>query len=69
LLHIEDLEEQWDLPLPSGEFDTVGGFVIEQLGRAPVIGDRIEVPGATLTVHAVRGRRPHRIMITKTNAE
>lgn len=65
LLHIEDLEEEWNMELPSGEFDTVGGFVIEQLGRAPVIGDRIEVPGATLIVHAVRGRRPHKIMITK----
>lgn len=66
LLHIEDLEEEWGLALPSGEFDTVGGFVIEQLGRAPVIGDRIELPNATLCVHAVRGRRPHKIMITKT---
>jgi CBS domain containing-hemolysin-like protein len=67
LLHVEDLEEQWNLVLPAGEFDTVGGFVIEQLGRAPVIGDRIEVPGATLTVHAVRGRRPHKIMIAKSD--
>jgi CBS domain containing-hemolysin-like protein len=67
LLHIEDLEEQWGLALPAGEFDTVGGFVIEQLGRAPVIGDRVSVPGALLTVHAVRGRRPHKIMIAKTD--
>jgi CBS domain containing-hemolysin-like protein len=69
LLHIEDLETQWDLELPAGEFDTIGGFVIEQLGRAPVIGDRVEVPGAVLVVHALRGRRPHKIMITKTKSE
>lgn len=65
LLHIEDLEAQWDLELPAGEFDTVGGFVIEQLGRAPLIGDRVELPHAVLTVHAVRGRRPHKIKIQK----
>lgn len=65
LLHIEDLEEEMNLSLPEGEFDTIGGFVIEQLGRAPVVGDRIQLSNAILTVSAVRGRRPHKIMIEK----
>ena len=65
LLHIEDLKEQWGLTLPSGEFDTVGGFVIEQLGRAPIVGDRIEVPNAVLIVQVVQGRRPHKILLHK----
>lgn len=65
LLHIEDLEGEWDLPLPSGKFDTVGGFVIEHLGRAPTVGDRLELDHAVLIVHAMRGRRPHKIMIHK----
>lgn len=65
LLHIEDLKEQWDLTLPSGEFDTIGGFVIEQLGRAPIVGDRIEVPNAVLIVQVVQGRRPHKILLHK----
>lgn len=69
LLDIEDLETQWDLSLPPGGFDTIGGFVIEQLGRAPVISDRVELPMATLVVHAVRGRRPHKILIQKTNSQ
>jgi len=68
-LHTEDLESDWGLTLPTGEFDTVGGFIIEQLGRAPVVGDRIETPHAALVVHAVRSRRPHKIMIHKINAE
>lgn len=69
LLHTDDLESDWDLALPSGEFETVGGFVIEQLGRAPVVGDRVELAIATLVVHAVRSRRPHKIMIHKLDAE
>lgn len=68
-LHTEDLEDEWPLPwklsLPTGEFDSVGGFLLEQLGRALVVGDRVEVPGATLTVHSVRERRPHRILIAR----
>jgi CBS domain containing-hemolysin-like protein len=69
LLHIEDLETEWDLPLPAGKFDTVGGFMIEQLGRAPLVGDRVELENAVLIVHAMRGRRPHKIMIHKRNDE
>jgi putative hemolysin len=68
-LHTDDLEEDWDLPLPTGEFDTVGGFMIEQLGRALVVGDRVETPAATLTVQSVRGRRPKRILIIKKKRE
>jgi CBS domain containing-hemolysin-like protein len=65
LLHTEDLEELWDLTLPTGEFDTVGGFMIEQLGKALVAGDRLELPNAVLLVHSVRGRRPKKILITR----
>ncbi|HVF84866.1 MAG TPA: hemolysin family protein [Abditibacteriaceae bacterium] len=65
LLHTEDLEEMWGLALPSGEFDSVGGFMIEQLGRAPLAGDRIETANATLTIQSVRGRRPHKIFIVR----
>jgi CBS domain containing-hemolysin-like protein len=68
-LHTDDLEEDWDLSLPTAEFDTVGGFMIEQLGRALVVGDRVETPAATLTVQSVRGRRPKRILIIKKKRE
>lgn len=69
-LHTEDLVELWGLELPTGEFDSVGGFVIEQLGRAPSSSDKIRVEldneSVTLAVHTVRGRRPERIMIQRT---
>ena len=65
LFHVEDLRDEWDLTLPSGEFDTVGGFMIEQLGRAPVVGDRVETPDATLTVQSARGRRVRKIFIAR----
>lgn len=65
LFHVEDLRDEWNLSLPVGEFDTVGGFMIEQLGRAPVIGDRVETPDATLTVQSARGRRVRKIFIAR----
>ncbi len=64
-LHTDDLRERWNVALPSGEFDTVGGFVIEQLGREARMGDKVEAPEATLEVYSLRGRRPRKIKIVK----
>jgi CBS domain containing-hemolysin-like protein len=64
-LHVEDLKTEWNLTLPPGEADTVGGFVIEQLGRAPTVGDRVETDVATLSVHTMRGRRASTILIQR----
>lgn len=66
-LHIEDLASEWNVVLPEGDYDTVGGFVIDALGRAPQIGDRVPTNDALLTVHNLRGRRPKTIHITKHN--
>ena len=67
-LHAEDLEEQWGVILPTGEFDSVGGFMIEQLGRALESGDRVELEHVALQVHSMRARRPHRILVTKVHS-
>ena len=64
-LHAADLEAGWGLSLPVGEFDTVGGFMIEKLGRELKVGDRLELPDARLTVYSSRGRRPHKIHIVR----
>lgn len=68
-LHTEDLVEHWNLELPPGEFDTIGGFVIEQLGHAPAFGDKVEIvleeETVTLTVHSMRGSRAQKILIQR----
>lgn len=68
-LHAEDLKDEWGLELPVREFDTVGGFVIERLGRAPVVGDTVELPEACLQVFSMRGRRPRKIKIVRRTPE
>ena len=64
-LHASELEEAWGLALPFDEFDTIGGIMIEKLGRELKVGDRLELPNALLTVYSTRGRRPHRIHIVR----
>ena len=68
-LHASELEEGWGLALPHDEFDTIGGIMIEKLGRELKVGDKLELPTALLTVYSTRGRRPHKIHIVRRKIE
>jgi CBS domain containing-hemolysin-like protein len=45
-------------------YETVGGFVMAELGRLPEVGDEVAVDGGTLRVDALDGRRIDRISFT-----
>ncbi len=51
------------IELDAEEATTVGGLVIEQLGRIPVTGDRVEFSGRSFEVLAVRRRVADRVRI------
>ncbi len=53
----EDFADRFGLSVPAGEYHTVGGLVIHQLGDLAHPGDRIVCPPGTLTVRRVDGRR------------
>lgn len=55
--NIRELNVELSLAIPEKDFTTVGGYVFGQLGRLPVVGDRVSVAGAHLTVRAMTGRR------------
>ncbi|MGJ0389670.1 hemolysin family protein [Microbacterium sp. CGR1] len=56
-LNLQDFSEITGIDLPRGASDTVAGFVTEMLGRLAVVGDAVEVPGATIRVTAIDRRR------------
>lgn len=64
-LNIEDFAEATGIELADGSYETVAGFVIDQLGRMPVVGDAIEVGGATLGVAELDGLRISRIEVVR----
>ncbi len=49
--------------LQSEDFDTIGGLVLGQLGRAPETGDEVSLDGHTLRVEETDGPRVARIVI------
>lgn len=64
-LHVEELQELWQLELPEGDYDTVGGLVMDQLGRPPQTGDKVETPNAALVVLSMMGHRPHKLKVIR----
>jgi CBS domain containing-hemolysin-like protein len=62
----EDVRETFDLDIPSSEnYDTLGGFVVAQLGRFPKAGEAVEAGGARFVVESVEGRRIRRVRVVK----
>jgi CBS domain containing-hemolysin-like protein len=55
--NINELNEELGLEIPDDDYTTVGGFVFGQLGRLPVVGDRVTAVGAQFIVRAMDGRR------------
>ncbi|HPB44855.1 MAG TPA: transporter associated domain-containing protein, partial [Microthrixaceae bacterium] len=61
--NVDDINDRFDISLPEGDWDSVGGLVFSELGRVPDVGDSIEVDGYRLTVEGMDGRRVERVMI------
>ena len=61
--NLGDLNEELDLALPEGNWDSVGGLVFGMLGRVPVPGDVVDASGARLVVERVDGRRVARVRV------
>ena len=65
---VDDADQLLDAELPQGTWDTVGGLMLDLLGRVPDPGDSVEVDGFRLTALDVRGRRIERVRIEATGA-
>ena len=65
---VDDADELLDAELPHGTWDTVGGLMLDLVGRVPQAGDSVEVDGFRLTAVDVRGRRIGRVRIEPTGA-
>jgi putative hemolysin len=63
---VDDADQLLGSELPHGPWDTVGGLMLDRVGRVPDQGDAVEVDGFRLTALEVRGRRIERIRIERT---
>ncbi|MEO6144578.1 MAG: hemolysin family protein [Dermatophilaceae bacterium] len=50
-------------------YETIGGYVMACLGRVPVVGDEVSVPGWSIRVDAMDSRRVDRLRFTPAELE
>src|SRR5690606_24657168 len=65
MLRPDELLERAGVHVPEdGPYETVGGFIMSELGTVPVVGDQVATPAGTLEVVRMDGRRIDRIRFT-----
>ena len=64
LLNLDEFAEQTGIRLPEGPYETVAGYVLAALGELPREGDATEIPGYTIAITEMDGRRIARLRIT-----
>ncbi|WP_025155488.1 hemolysin family protein [Leifsonia aquatica] len=65
ILRPDELLERAGVTVPEdGPYETVAGFVMNELGRLPKVGDEVAIEGGTLRVERLDGRRVDRIRYT-----
>jgi CBS domain containing-hemolysin-like protein len=56
-MSLVDARSDHKVPIPEGDWTTLGGYVFATLGRLPKVGDRVGYPSGELEVVAMDGRR------------
>ncbi len=64
-LDVNDLAQVVGVDLPSDEWDTVGGLVLELAGRVPEEGEAFDLDGLVFTADTVRGRRVASVRVSR----
>ena len=63
---LDEVNERFGLELPVDEYDTLGGFILGELGHVPKHGDAVDVSGGSLVVERVDERRVRSVRLLTT---
>jgi cation diffusion facilitator family transporter len=66
-MDIYDLNERFNLDLPTEDFQTIGGLVFGLLGREPEIGDTVESGDIKMKVESMDGHKIVRVILHKAD--
>lgn len=62
---LQDASEKLGIGLPNGEYDTLSGFLMNEFGRIPEVGERLEYGGMEFTVETADPRGIERVRAQK----
>lgn len=65
ILRPDELRDRAGVTVPDdGPWETVGGFLMAELGRLPLLADTVEIPEGTFRIERLDGRRIDRVRFT-----
>ena len=62
---IEDANEELGLNLPSGDYETVAGFILSHLGRIPKQGEHFKYQNLKFVITEIRGMKIAKVIVTR----
>ena len=63
--HVEEANEELGLELPTGDYETVAGFILSHLGRIPKEGEQLKYRNLKFVITEMRGVKIEKVMVTK----
>jgi putative hemolysin len=64
-MRIEEVNEEMNLGIPKGDYDTVAGFILKLLGHIPKAGEQIKYRDLKMVITHVSGFKIEEVMVTK----
>lgn len=62
---VEDANEELELNLPVGDYETVAGFILSHLGRIPKQGEQFKFQNLKFVVTEMRGMKIEKVILTR----
>lgn len=67
-LAISDINEELDLGIPEGDYQTLAGFILDRLGRIPQVGDVMEYDDLRFTIKVMERVRIEEVELRRLNS-
>ncbi|MBI4295093.1 MAG: HlyC/CorC family transporter [Chloroflexi bacterium] len=64
-MRVEEANQELELGLPDGDYETIAGFMLSQMGHIPIRGEQLKYNRLRLIVTEMHGMRIAKIRITK----
>lgn len=68
-LRVDRASDLFGEPLPGGAYETLAGFVLDQLGHLPVVGEVVQHGGLELTVSGLDGTRITELVVRELDGD
>jgi CBS domain containing-hemolysin-like protein len=68
-MSIYDLRDELEVDIPEGDYETIAGFVLDQLGHIPREGETLTYNGYRISISGVRGVKIESVVITRLQQE